>query len=876
MATVSVTRHFGDQNQERPQLPAHASLHVQSLVAGVPAPLPAPILVPLPSARARGLKYEAFAGSDALDTDEVARRDAEADRLLAEQKRKDLERLERELANHQLTSANLPPKSPSREKFSFLNLRRGLSSSAPPTPTSLPQILPDQPPPIPVSPNSPVGGVFNRPPTSYSSSRTQPGLESSHTPSQASDNLPMGAPSSAPGCGADQSITIRCRQFTAVVNTTLETTVGDALDAAAKLLPRHTDFTSCALIESYTRLGLERRLRRYERIRDIHNSWDSGNDNCLSILLPEASTAAMHATERSPRETKSLLLKSKNFRDATESSASASIGRNGHATDLDLPAVSRSRTTPPPGFTYFSMYHSQKPGRWNKRYITLVEKTGQLVASKKADESRVVFLSAEAKSNVNNSPSGDFQSLCHLSDYDIYTPTEAQMRKHLRPPKAHCFALKSQQRTTVFLNTENYVHFISTDEPSIALLFYNRVFAWRSWYLVNRQLALPRTTKANALPPVSMQTPSYPPSSSATVHKQIPRRSLSKSSAGTTPRSDSARISKTGSLFGGIGDSDLTLDFDRRDPSKPATVMSGTSSRTLSLRANAQSSTFAPGGLLGNGYDDRKRTEFSGASDRHHHGQPRNIVSSTAAAAALDSSWFPSASDHSARQRSKSIRDAAPPPVLTKSLQSNDDIPLGLQFPQYIQKQQTVGKRVGREVGISRSLSVGRPAANPVAVLAPPMPSMPSRVPAMPAPLIDLTPKFQEAPQWSKEGKGHGVRAPAGTAHLVDLATDWNSRLPNNGSRMVGGVVSPPCNTKLLRRDQATDVSADQNSTGMSTQRSQTMTTSSAAVATSFSRTRSLASHARPSRVQAPPVPLVQCIPNSLPFQEGNQVVSRH
>lgn len=643
---------------------------------------------------------------------------------------------------------------------------------------------------------------------------------------------------------------------------TLETTVGDALDAAAKLLPRHIDFTSCALIESYTRLGLERRLRRYERIRDIHNSWDSGNDNYLSILLPEASTALMHATERPQQETKSLLLKSKNYRDATNSSASASIGHNGHANDLDLSAVSRSRTTPPRGFTYFNMYHSQKPGRWNKRFITLVEETGQLVASKKADKSRAAFLSADAKSNVNNSPDGDFQSLCHLSDYEIYTPTEAQMRKHLRPPKAHCFAIKSQQRTTVFLNTENYVHFISTDDPSIALLFYNRVFAWRSWYLVNRQLALPRTKKANALPPVSTQTPSYPPSSSATGRTHTPRRSLSKSSAGTTPHSDSARISKTGSLFGGIGNSDLTLDFDRRDQSEPATVTSGTSSRTLSLRANAESSTFAPGGLLGDGYNERKRTEYSSsANDRRLHGQLGHNVSAAAAAATLENPWFPSASDHSARQRSKSIRDAAPPPVLSTHLQSNDDIPLGLQFPQYIQKQQTVGKQVSRS------------AANSVALPAPPMPT---KVPAMPAPLVDLTPKFQEAPQWSKEGKGHGVRAPAGTAHLVDLATDWNSRIPNSGSRVVGGVVSPPSNSKLLRRDQATDLSANESSPGMSIKRAQTMTTSSAAVAASFSRTRSLASHARPSRVQAPPVPLVQRITNGLPFQEGNQVFSRH
>lgn len=37
-------------------------------------------------------------------------------------------------------------------------------------------------------------------------------------------------------------------------------------------------------------------------------------------------------------------------------------------------------------------------------------------------------------------------------------------------------------------------------------------------------------------------------------------------------------------------------------------------------------------------------------------------------------------------------------------------------------------------------------------------------------PLVDLTPKFVEAPQWSREGKGHGVAAPLGVP-LVEAAT---------------------------------------------------------------------------------------------------------
>jgi hypothetical protein len=37
-------------------------------------------------------------------------------------------------------------------------------------------------------------------------------------------------------------------------------------------------------------------------------------------------------------------------------------------------------------------------------------------------------------------------------------------------------------------------------------------------------------------------------------------------------------------------------------------------------------------------------------------------------------------------------------------------------------------------------------------------------------PLVDLTPQFKEAPQWSREGKGHGVAPPKGVP-LVEVAT---------------------------------------------------------------------------------------------------------
>jgi hypothetical protein len=116
------------------------------------------------------------------------------------------------------------------------------------------------------------------------------------------------------------------------------------------------------------------------------------------------------------------------------------------------------------------MYHSQKPGKWNKRFITLLS-SGQIYMSKRSGTK------LSEKDAVN---------LCHLSDFDIYTPTPQQIRKTLKPPKKYCYAVKSQQKTTMFLSTENFVHFFSSEDEELAERWYSAVQKWRSWYLVNR------------------------------------------------------------------------------------------------------------------------------------------------------------------------------------------------------------------------------------------------------------------------------------------------------------------------------------------------------------------------------------------------------
>jgi hypothetical protein len=151
--------------------------------------------------------------------------------------------------------------------------------------------------------------------------------------------------------------------------------------------------------------------------------------------------------------------------------------------DYDLETSAAPKEAPPDVTVY--MYHSQKPHKWNKRYITLLS-SGQIYVSKKPQAKM-------SDKDVNN--------ICHLSDFDIYTSTPNYTRKTLKPPKKHCYAIKSQQKTTMFISTEKFVHYFSTDDGALANKWYSAVQRWRSWYLVNRmgegakKSKVPKTTK---------------------------------------------------------------------------------------------------------------------------------------------------------------------------------------------------------------------------------------------------------------------------------------------------------------------------------------------------------------------------------------------
>ena len=226
------------------------------------------------------------------------------------------------------------------------------------------------------------------------------------------------APISAVNAG-ERRVNVKCKDALITLSITPSTTVRDILNSASLCMSDPIDPSTAVLLESFFQLGLERPIRRYEHIRDVMNSWDHDTTNHLFILpAAECDARGLHAS--------------------------------------DAPTVQPPSTT-------VQIYHSPKPGKWDKKWLKLRE-DGQISTSK-------------------NEHGLDATNICHVSDFDLYTPTAKQMRK-LKPPKKLCYALKSQEKAAVFLDAANYAHFVCMKDKDVADRWCRAVHAWRSWYLV--------------------------------------------------------------------------------------------------------------------------------------------------------------------------------------------------------------------------------------------------------------------------------------------------------------------------------------------------------------------------------------------------------
>ncbi|KAM0342236.1 hypothetical protein ACHAPU_009641 [Fusarium lateritium] len=651
-----------------------------------------------------------------LWAEEVARLEAETDRILAEQKKRDLARIRTQLP----TPSPRFPRFLVLDKLPFLyrSKRSDVATSQADTP----------------NPGTPT--VF-----SLDFSRPQ-SLEDSASPDKMSF-IEQGGKGIVPGTdaptsainGGERRVCVRCLSSVINLPVNIETSPVDILYSTANLTSHNIDPKASVLIECYVELGLERRLRRYERIRDVMNSWDRDQQNSLLVVTND-------------------------------------ISQNDDP-DLDIKSVPRT-PTPPPGFT-LQMYHSSRPGKWNKRWITLLE-SGQIFASKKPD------------SKVSDK---DSTVLCHLSDFDIYTPRESEARRHLKAPRRFCYAIKSQQKTFVFPTGENFVHFFCAEDGQIAKRFLELVQRWRSWYLVNKQVDFDKKDKLphgldNKTSPKAM----YRSKSTAANKGHRPQNSASETPytiGAFQPLLDMDRFDKPLEEFGKDMDqakdrheSDSDPEFKTGLVRKATCKQPNTLSKSKSMHYKHQSPPtprdemqFSPAGLLGQGYEEKRKmaehapvlsptitnTAFTKGASLLGQGyeQKRKIVERTPVNNSAPST------DAAFTEGPSLLNGGVVSPLSPKGNMTDPKswFPLGVDQssqPRY------------------RSRSVRDPTRRPAAS---------EKVPEMPQPLINLTSSFPEPPQWRKN-KGHGVEAPT-DGPLISLATG----VQNNGfnTRSASGLV---------------------------------------------------------------------------------------
>ena len=459
------------------------------------------------------------------------------------------------------------------------------------------------------------------------------------------------APLSAVSAG-ERAVRVQCQGSIVSLPVTGSTRAKDLLQAASNSLARGIGSETFILMESFTAFSLERPIRTYEHVREVVNSWVYDGDNFL-FIVPVSSEEALRGLE--PQE------------------------------------VSMKRA---PAEATFDLYHCQRGGKWEKRLFT-VRSDGQITMSAKTGRQQ--------------------HTVCHLSDFDIYSIATLNLSRKERPPKPYAFAIKSQQKASMFLSTENFAHYFCTSDEATAHGFYRHVHRWRSWYLVNKLCT-----------------------------------------DGTEgPSNQDSHARKLGTLSSEVINDNDRVFHSRGTPGpspqrrfgRERTSPRGDTAGDWFNDAGEGGGPFLSAGLLGRTYSQRQQVM---------HGRERGREKLNRHDPASPTTSSPHDLIRSMSQRRSRSRQ---PDSSPQSSESNT--------------MRTSGNQTLPDVGggLTRSGSVQRPPQKP---------------------LVDLTPVFEEPPQHSRKGKGHGVRVEPGVA-LVDVAT--GPELPPNA------VVIPPATT--WRRPQA-------------------------------------------------------------------------
>ena len=492
------------------------------------------------------------------------------------------------------------------------------------------------------------------------------------------------APISAVNAGS-RMVRVKYEMTEVSVPITPFTTPVDVIQSAARQISASIDGGSTVLLESFKQVGLERPLRKYEHIRDVLNSWDYDAQNTLLIVT-------------SPT--------------------------GGKDDDLDVKNVSKSQPTD----TSVHLYHSQKPGQWDKRWIIL-RSDGQVMVSKKIG--------------------GETANICHLSDFDIYIPTPRYSAKKIKPPKKICFAVKSQQKSSMFMSTVNFVHFFSTSDRQLATSWYKAVQEWRSWYLVTvmgegqKARDFNRDTTTNGMRQEVVSGNHSPQHS----HEILP----DKTSRAQKPKSPTATLSaRKPTIKSGPPSHPRKL---AKDPST-SVVAAQKPKLDVDQHPSAQSSSadpFAPASLLGRTYTQRQKAQQRSSQEDPLPVMPSSTLVQQPTSTAL--------------------------PIIAR----NDNFSTAA----------TAGA-ASININIKRTSSTRHPQH------------------VLPKPLVDLTPQYQPPPQHMRKGRGvKPEQIPVGG--LVEVATspeiaiqippsrEWRKPGAAGGGRAEGGSVSPPKRDRLGR-----------------------------------------------------------------------------
>ncbi|KAF4313541.1 Pleckstrin-like protein [Botryosphaeria dothidea] len=513
------------------------------------------------------------------------------------------------------------------------------------------------------------------------------------------------APISAVNAG-DRRVMVECNKKKMLLPVTPTTTPQELIRTASNVLSEGIDAKASVLLEFFTKANVQRPLRNYEHVRDVLNSWDDDMQN--SLILVESPTG-------------------------------------GNDSELKASSVPADK---PDGYSCW-MHYSQKPGKWSKRFITL-RNDGQVLLAK-------------------NEGGKDPANACHMSDFDIYSPSAEAKSRRVKPPKKYCFAIKSQQKSTMFMSTSTFVHFFCSNDKNVAADFYSAVQGWRSWYLVNvmgegqkKAKAAEQQASANgvwsrqasgnqaAVPAMAL----HRPSASIDSHYQLgsfkPLLDMSQfESPSLAPELDSARsptdhesASANSGGLSGRKPSMRTREHPQLTSPTHFTAHSNVTSPTTLVQqipSEDEDGTFAAGGLLGRAYSQRQKQLVEREKNLKNSGpfiEGPSLLSSTDAV-------------HTRGNRT-SLDGGRP------------------------QRMASVRSTKGRESGeFKRTPSTRR---------------------AMPKPLVDLTPQYKEPPQFAKKGKGYRPDQ-VGPGGLVDAATspdvpipippsqDWRARRDHIGSR---------------------------------------------------------------------------------------------